>query len=289
MAHHINESGPSKSSHILLVDCEDEKGIVHKITGIISRCGLNIDDQAEFVEKTTNHFFMRTEVSGPVEGQALLDEVKALGLRNLIVNLNKKEQKDIIVLVSKEPYCLGDLLIRHAYDELGGRIVAVISNHRLLENLVAKFELPFHYLPHGEKPREQHEKEILGVIEQYTPAYVVLAKYMRVLSPEFVRRYPYRIINIHHSFLPAFVGANPYHQAFERGVKIIGATAHFVTEELDEGPIIAQDVIPTAHNKSPAEMVRAGRDVEKVVLAKALRLVLEDRVFVQHRHTIIFD
>jgi formyltetrahydrofolate deformylase len=172
--------------------------------------------------------------------------------------------------------------------------VAVISNHDTLRGLVERFGLPFHHLPHHDAagrdlPRETHEMELARVIDGYAPEYVVLARYMRVLSEGFVARYPDRIVNIHHSFLPAFAGASPYRQAFARGVKVIGATAHIVTAELDDGPIIAQDVIHVDHTFTPERMAQAGRDVEKLVLAKAVRLVLEERVFLHGRRTVVFE
>lgn len=276
-------------SYILLVDCSDEKGIVHKVTGAIYRQGLNIDDQAEFVEKSSNHFFMRTEISGSMDSQRLLSELNELALSAAKIQLSEKRKKSIVILGTTEPHCLGDLLLRHAYGELRAQILAVLSNRRDLEPLVAKFCLPFDCVPHENISREEHEAKILEVLQGYAPEYVVLAKFMRILSPAFVSRYPNRIINIHHSFLPAFAGAKPYHQAHERGVKIIGATAHFVTEKLDEGPIIAQNVIPIDHSKTISEMRQAGRDVEKFVLANALKLVFEDRVFIHKNRTVIFD
>jgi formyltetrahydrofolate deformylase len=193
-----------------------------------------------------------------------------------------------VVLATKEHHALGDLLIRNFYQELKAEIVAVVSNHEYLRDLVAKFGIPYHYVAHQGLEREEHEGRVLEIIDGYQPEYLVLAKYMRVLSPNFVDCYRGRIINIHHSFLPAFVGAKPYHQAYERGVKIIGATAHFVSDDLDEGPIIAQDVIPVDHTFSAEEMIGAGRDVEKTVLAKALKLVFEDRVFINGNKTVVF-
>jgi formyltetrahydrofolate deformylase len=175
-----------------------------------------------------------------------------------------------------------------AVGELPGKIVAIISNHDTLRQLVERFEVPFHFLPHHEKSREAHEQQLVELIDTYAPEAIVLARYMRVLSDRFVDRYSKKLINIHHSFLPAFVGAAPYHQAFERGVKVIGATAHYVTAELDAGPIIAQDVIPVDHTFSAKQMAQAGRDVEKIVLAKAVRLVLEDRVFMHNGRTVVF-
>jgi formyltetrahydrofolate deformylase len=195
----------------------------------------------------------------------------------------------VVVLVSAEHHCLGELLLRHAHDELGADILAVVSNHTRLEALTTRFNVPFHHVPHADVGRGEHERAIENILSTYAPDYLVLAKYMRVLTPEFVSRYPHRIINIHHSFLPAFAGSNPYRQAFERGVKIIGATAHFVTEHLDEGPIIAQAVVPIDHSYRPEEMAQAGRDVEKIVLAKALKLVFEERVFLNGSRTIVFD
>ena len=179
--------------------------------------------------------------------------------------------------------------MRHAHGELGADILAVVSNHTGLESLTTRFGVPFHHVPHADVSRHEHEAALERVLAPYAPDYLVLAKYMRVLTPDFVGRYAQRIINIHHSFLPAFVGSNPYRQAFERGVKIIGATAHFVTEQLDEGPIIAQAVVSIDHSYRLEEMTRAGRDVEKMVLAKALKLVFEERVFLNGSRTIVFD
>jgi formyltetrahydrofolate deformylase len=193
------------------------------------------------------------------------------------------------VCATREPHCLGELLLLDAVGDLPGRIVAVVSNHDLLHGLVQRFGVPFHHVSHEGVSREAHEAELARVIEGYAPHSIVLARYMRVLSERFVGRYPQRIINIHHSFLPAFAGASPYRQAHARGVKIIGATAHFVTAELDDGPIIAQDVIHVDHAYSPERMAQAGRDVEKLVLARAVRLVLEDRVFLHGRRTVVFD
>ena len=275
--------------HTILVDCPDQKGLVHKITGVLFNRNLNIDDQGEFVQKDTNHFFMRTVVSGEINQTILVNEIKSHLPAEARVRLTPKVKKRIVVLVTKEPHCIGDLLIRHAYDNLNAEILAVIGNHSDLEPLISKFDLPFHHIPHSEISKKEHEQSILEVIERYNPEYIVLAKYMRILSGGFVERFSNRIINIHHSFLPAFAGANPYRRAFERGVKIIGATAHFVTQELDQGPIIAQNIIPVDHSKSIKGMIEAGRNVEKIVLADALRLVFEERVFVHGNRTIIFD
>jgi formyltetrahydrofolate deformylase len=192
-------------------------------------------------------------------------------------------------LASKEHHCLADLLVRHEFGELNAHLLAVVSNHNSLGPLVAKFGLPFHFLDHEGSPREAHEAGLQRVVEGYQPDYLVLAKYMRILSAGFVGRFPSRIINIHHSFLPAFAGAKPYHQAFQRGVKVIGATAHFVTEQLDEGPIIVQQVIPVDHTHTPQDLAQAGREVERLALARALKLAFEERVFLCSNRTVIFD
>ncbi len=192
-------------------------------------------------------------------------------------------------MATKEPHCLGDLLLRHAYGELPAQIRAIVANHATLEPLARQFNIPFHFIDHQNKERVEHEREVLKVLAGYGPDYIVLAKYMRTLTPDFLAHYPDRIINIHHSFLPAFIGANPYRQAFTRGVKIIGATAHVVTADLDTGPIIAQGLMPVDHTHTAEDMAQSGRDIEKIVLAKALKLVLEERVFLHRNRTVIFE
>lgn len=276
-------------TNCLLIQCEDEPGLVHKVTGTLYRRNANIVAQGEFVDATTNRFFMRTEFSGDVDGRDIEAELSTVLPAGSIVRLNRSRNRRIVVMATKEPHCLGDLLIRCAYDDLPARIEAVISNHPALRRLTEGFGHAYHEVSHDGKSREEHEAEVLRLLDGIQPDYLVMAKYMRVLTGAFIARFPNRIINIHHSFLPAFVGANPYRQAYQRGVKIIGATAHFATERLDEGPIIAQDVIPVDHSHSPASMAQAGHDVEKIVLARALRLVCEDRVFVHGNKTIIFD
>ena len=275
--------------HLLLIQCPDERGLIYKITGVLYAHGLNIERNDEFVERDGNVFFMRTELAGAVATETLLAELRAALPATADIRLTDNRKKNIVLLVTKEHHCLSELLVRHAFGELNANILGVISNHEVLGALTRKFDLPFHYLPHEGRSREAHEAEVLAQLASYAPDYVVLAKYMRILSPEFVAPYANRLINIHHSFLPAFVGASPYAQAYARGVKIIGATAHFVNEQLDQGPIIAQSVIPIDHTQSAREMAQAGRDVEKIVLARALKLVLDEQVFVHRNKTIIFD
>lgn len=276
------------SKYILLIDANDEKGLVYKITKTLYENQLNVEKNNEFVDKENNKFFMRTEFSGEIDLDALNKELKDSLPESSNIKLIKKRKKNIIIMGTKESHCLGDILIRYQAGELNANILAFISNHESLRNLVEKFEIPYHYISHEGLERAEHESKVLETLAGYKELdYIVLAKYMRILTPDFVKPYSQKIINIHHSFLPAFIGANPYKQAYERGVKIIGATAHFVNENLDEGPIIAQDVIHVDHNYGWKDMQKSGRDVEKLVLSKALNLVLDDSVFVHTNRTVV--
>ncbi|RLA71202.1 MAG: formyltetrahydrofolate deformylase [Epsilonproteobacteria bacterium] len=272
----------------VLIDCEDAKGLVYEISKVFYDRGLNIDNNREFVDKEYGRFFMRTVVSGLFDTQELLDTLKSVTPAAAHIRVIEPEDKKIILMVTKESHALGDILIRHADGELGAEIECVIGNHDTLEELVRRFDIPFFYIPADDMSREEHEEHVMKLINEFEFDYIVLAKYMRILTSTFVKSYTQKIINIHHSFLPAFIGANPYKQAYERGVKIIGATAHYVTDDLDEGPIIAQDVIPVNHRLTWRDMQRAGRDGEKIVLSRALSLVLNDRVFVNGNKTVIF-
>ena len=277
------------SSQVLLVECDDRRGLVHAITGVLLEHGVNVVGNQEFVECGLARFFMRTEFDGAVDAGRLEAEVRRALPENASVRLSDLQAKRVVVLASTEHHCLGDILIRHAFGELNAQVLAVLSNHAVLQTLVEKFDLPFHHINHEALTREAHEAELLQIIDHLQPDYLVLAKYMRVLTPEFVGRFPARVINIHHSFLPAFIGAKPYQQAFDRGVKVIGASAHFVTDKLDEGPLIVQQVIPVDHTHTAHDLSQAGRDVEQMVMARALRLVFEDRVFLCGNRTVIFD
>ncbi len=272
----------------VLIDCEDAKGLVYKISKIFYDRGLNIDNNREFVDKEHNRFFMRTIVSGVFDDKELENELHGLVSEDAHIRVIKPKDKKIILMVTKESHALGDILVRHADGELGAQIQCVIANHKTLEELVERFDIPFIHVSAEGLSREEHEQKVMNEIDKFEFDYIVLAKYMRILTPIFVKAYAYKIINIHHSFLPAFIGANPYKQAFERGVKIIGATAHYVTDDLDEGPIIAQDVIAVNHRLTWKDMQRSGRDGEKIVLSRALSLVLNDRVFVNANKTVIF-
>lgn len=277
------------TDYILRIDCPDEKGLVHKITGILFFHYLNIERTDEFVDVENNLFFMRVAFSGICDPVKIEDGLREILPDTANIDLSAKQVKDVVVLVTKEHHCLSDLLIRNQFKDLPFNILAVIGNHDILRDLTEKFNIPFHYLPAENIARAEHEKQIEELVKSYTPDYLILAKFMRILTSEFTIKFSKKIINIHHSFLPAFIGANPYKQAYQRGVKIIGATAHFVTDDLDEGPIIFQDITRVNHTKNALEMAQAGRDVERIVLAKALKLVLEDRVFIRGNKTIIFE
>jgi formyltetrahydrofolate deformylase len=279
----------SATTRLLLIDCPDEVGLVHRITGVLFRAGFSVVSNHEYVDPMRRHFFMRTAFVGDRPTDAIVDELRAELPLGTNVRIATTEPRRIVLLATKEPHCLGDLLLRHSEGDIPARIEAVISNYAALGRLVERFGVPFHHVSHEGRDRAEHEAAIHEVLTAYDPEFIVLAKYMRVLSPGFVAAYPARIVNIHHSFLPAFVGARPYQQAFDRGVKIIGATAHIVTDDLDTGPIIAQDVRPVTHAHTAADMARAGRDVEKVVLAHALTLLLEERVFLSGDRAVVFE
>lgn len=271
----------------LLTHCTDAPGLISKITNICYKHQLNIIHNSEYVDNTSGHFFMRTELEGYFNDETLLadlDNALPQGAKRKLISSTRKQ---VVILVTKESHCLGDILMKNFDGSLNVDIAAVVGNYDVLQGLTEKFDIPYHCVSHEGLNRQEHEQKMLEVINQYDPDFVVLAKYMRVLTPAFVEQYHHKIINIHHSFLPAFIGARPYQQAYERGVKIIGATAHFVTNDLDEGPIIKQDVIPIDHTFSAQDMAQAGRDVEKSVLSKALSKVVNDHVFVYGNKTVI--
>ncbi|WP_373777340.1 formyltetrahydrofolate deformylase [Glaesserella sp.] len=272
---------------ILLTECPDDTGLVAKITNICYKHQLNIVQNSEFVDGNTHRFFMRTELQGIFNDKTLLADLQFTLPQGSSYKLVQQKQKRIVILVTKEAHCLGDILMKTYYGGLNVDIAAVIGNHDTLRSLAERFDVPFHLVSHEGLTRVEHDKLLSEKIDEYNPDYIVLAKYMRVLNPEFVERYPNRVINIHHSFLPAFIGAKPYQQAYDRGVKIIGATAHFINNELDQGPIIMQNVINIDHTYTADAMMRAGRDVEKTVLSRALELVLNDRVFVYQNKTVV--
>ena len=272
---------------ILLTDCSDAIGLISKITNICYKHQLNIVHNNEFVDFETKHFFMRTELQGIFNEETLLADLALSLPEGTNCRLLSTKRKRIVILVTKEAHCLGDILMKNYYGGLDVEIAAVIGNHDSLRTLAERFDVPYFCISHQNLTREEHDALLAEKIDEFAPDYIVLAKYMRILNPKFVARYPNRVINIHHSFLPAFIGARPYQKAYERGVKIIGATAHFINNELDQGPIIMQNVINIDHTYSAEAMMKAGRDVEKTVLSRALDLALHDRIFVYKNKTII--
>lgn len=275
-------------NHVVRIKCSDRKGLIAGISGVMHRNDHNILVMKEFVEQETGMFFLRLEVSGTLNAPVLEAALKEVLPAEAQISIIPRKLKNIVIMVTREHHCLSDLLVRHYFNELHANILAVIGNYNSLQPFTDKFNIPFHTINHAEKSTEQFEAEVMELLNGYQPDYIVLAKFMRILSPDFVARYNERIINIHHSFLPAFVGANPYKKAFERGVKLIGATAHIVNNDLDEGPIITQQIIPVKHDDNLRDMIEAGHEVEKAVLAEALKMVLEDRVFVSGNKTIVF-
>jgi formyltetrahydrofolate deformylase len=271
----------------VLIECSDSKGLIYKISEVLYKNGFNIEEQQEFVDREERRFFFRAVVEGDLERELLqtqLQERLGSGCKIKVIGERKKR---LFLMATKEAHALGDILIKWYSGELPVELLGVFSNRENLRDLVEKFDLPFYSIPAEGLERTAHEERILEIVAPLNPDYIVLAKYMRILTPQFVERFPNRIINIHHSFLPAFIGANPYKQAYERGVKIIGATAHFVNNRLDDGPIIEQDVIRVSHQMDWREMRQLGRDIEKVVLTRAIKLVIEDRVFIHKNRTII--
>ena len=272
---------------IASLQCADQPGIVHAMTSAVLACGGNIIENQQFTDPTTNTFVMRTRFETS-QGQAAAEKSLGDGLSKYNPSLHIRptsQRPRALVMVTKESHCLRDLLYLNELGELKVEIPLVISNHEDLRQLVESHGVKFMYLP-GEKSVQ--EAEIIKQIELLNIDFVVLARYMQILSADFCNRMPGKIINIHHSFLPGFKGAKPYHQAHDRGVKIIGASAHFVTSDLDEGPIIEQDVAHVTHIATPEELIAIGRDIERRVLAKAVKLYSEDKIFVVGKRTVVF-
>jgi formyltetrahydrofolate deformylase len=283
----------SMSNAILRVRCEDRTGIIAALSDFVFRHGGNILDLDQHSETETGTFFMRLvwaldRFTLDADGIRLGMEVFARSL-GLHWELDFDDRRDrVAVFCSKEGHCLYDLLLRQRLGELAGEVVLVVSNHPDLRSAADYFGLPYEVVPITPDTRPQAEARQQELLERHGVNLVVLARYMQILSPEFVGRWAGRVINIHHSFLPAFAGARPYHQAQARGVKLIGATAHYATADLDEGPIIEQDVVRVTHRDTVADMIRKGRDLERQVLARAVRLHLQRRVLVEGKRTIVF-
>ncbi|RYZ99871.1 MAG: formyltetrahydrofolate deformylase [Sphingobacteriaceae bacterium] len=250
---------------IIVIQCRDQVGLVAAISALMAKHRYNIISLGEHVDVAENLFFMRLEVDGDEANPELYQELQAILPPAASIKINPHPNKKIVVLVTREYHCLADILVRNYFGTLGAEVQCVIGNHNILADVCRRFDIPFHHVSYDDKTKEEAEQQIAALVKQHEPHYVVLAKFMRILSADFNRDFPMRIINIHHSFLPAFVGANPYRQAFERGVKLIGATAHFVSNELDEGPIIAQQIVPVNHAYTAVDMMKAGMEVETSV------------------------
>ena len=276
---------------IASLQCADQPGIVHAMTSAVLACGGNIIENQQFTDPTTNQFVMRTrfETSQGIDGaNKSLNE--GLSKFNPSLHIRPTAQKPrALVMVTTESHCLRDLLYLEELGELNVEIPLVISNREELRSLVESHGIKFLYLPVTADTKPAQEAEILKQIQALSIDFVVLARYMQILSENFCDQMPGKIINIHHSFLPGFKGAKPYHQAHERGVKIIGASAHFVTSDLDEGPIIEQDVAHVTHNATPEELIAIGRDIERRVLAKAVKFYADDKIFIVGKRTVVFS
>lgn len=275
---------------LILIQCQDAVGLVAVIARVIAKHQLNIVTMREYVDEENRKFFLRVVCSGlPAEASLLQQELLTHLPPQAFVKINPARQKKLVVLVTKEHHCLADILVRHFFKTLNADVMAVIGNYDCLKDFTEKFDIPYHHISHENKTREAFEEELAEQISVYQPDYVVLAKFMRILSPKFVALFANKLINIHHSFLPAFIGANPYRQAYKRGVKIIGATAHYVTNDLDEGPIIVQRTKSINHSYDVPNLVTAGKEIEKAVLSHAIQLLTEDRVMLQGNKTIVFE
>lgn len=287
-----------KTSAILLISCPDRKGEVATIADFVYRHGGNILHADEHADEESGLFLMRVEFD-PKDfdidlsqsdlgdfGRHFTPVADKFSMKWRLAQSSHRPR--MIILVSKYDHCLVDLLYRHQSGELACEIPLIISNHPDNQAVADFYKIPYHVVAVTKENKQAAENKIQGLIDEHKPDFMVLARYMQILSNDFVNRYPQRIINIHHSFLPAFVGARPYHQAFERGVKLIGATSHYVTEVLDDGPIIEQDVVRVSHRDTVEDLIRKGRDLEKVVLSRAVRSHVENRVLVYGNKTVVF-
>ncbi|CZR63754.1 probable Formyltetrahydrofolate deformylase [Phialocephala subalpina] len=287
----------SQDEYILTISCPDRPGIVHAVTGFLAQHNLNIVDSQQFGDPTSKKFFMRVHFA-PVDAaskdvsieqlQTSFEEIAKPMVMDF--DLSSVSQKPrVLIMVSKIGHCLNDLLFRQSISQLNIDVPLIISNHPDFAPLAASYKIPFHHLPVTAETKAEQENKILELVKEQKIDLIVLARYMQVLSPALCSAMSGKIINIHHSFLPSFKGAKPYHQAYDRGVKIVGATAHFVTSDLDEGPIIEQDVVRVDHSLSPKGLTTEGSNVESKVLANAVKWVTEKRVLLNGHKTIVFN
>jgi len=285
---------PPEQTAVLLVTCPDRRGIVAALAQVLHGHGANILDADQHTDTGAGQFFQRIRFDRAemhTDRLSLETAIRELAERfqmNWRMALSE-ERKRMVLFVSRYDHCLYDLLLRHRSGELRCDLAAIVSNHPDLAKVAEQFEVPYHVFPITKQNKAEQEARELELLGELGADLVILARYMQILSSDFVRQHPSRIINIHHSFLPAFMGGRPYHQARERGVKLIGATAHYATTDLDEGPIIEQDVIRTTHRDGLPDLLRKGRDLERTVLARAVRWHIEDRVVVYGNKTVVFD
>ena len=288
----------AKEEYILTISCPDRPGIVHAVTGFLAQHNLNIVDSQQFGDPTSKKFFMRVHFA-PADGSEkhafsveqlrsfFEGTAKGMSMDYELVSVAQKPR--VMIMVSKIGHCLNDLLFRQSIKQLGIEVPLIVSNHNDYEALAATYKIPFHHLPITPETKTEQENKILELVKENNIDLIVLARYMQVLSPSLCSAMSGKIINIHHSFLPSFKGAKPYHQAYDRGVKIIGATAHFVTSDLDEGPIIEQDIVRVDHALSPKYLTQEGSNVESKVLATAVKWVTERRVLLNGHKTVVFN
>jgi formyltetrahydrofolate deformylase len=279
---------------IILIHCKDQKGIIAAVTNYIASIEGNIIYLDQHVDGDQDVFFMRLECEF-TESHFDLETIKSNFQENLATpfsmswSIYQRENKPKMALfVSKYDHCLYDILSRYSTGELNIEIPLIISNHEDLQPIANRFDIPFYHVPFTKDNKAEGEKKQLEILEAYAIDFIVLARYMQIITPKVIEQYNNRIINIHHSFLPAFPGAKPYHSAFNRGVKIIGATSHYVTAELDEGPIIEQDITRVTHSHSIEDFIMKGRDLERMVLARAIKLHTERKTMVYNNKTVVF-
>ncbi|WP_417548743.1 formyltetrahydrofolate deformylase [Methylophaga sp.] len=277
---------------VLLIQCADQKGLLAGITGFFAERGYNILHCQQYTDTEHGRYFMRLKVEdeGQMPNQALQQQFTSLAdSLQLTWSVHYTDLPyRVALLVTRASHCPYDLLLRELEGELKCEIPVIIGNHPDLENMARQFNKPFYHLPITKETKHKQEAQIKSILSEYQIDLVVMARYMQILSEQFVREFAGKVINIHHGFLPAFQGAKPYHQAYERGVKLIGATAHYATAELDEGPIIEQDVDRVRHDNSPEDLVMIGKDIERLVLARAVKAHIEHRIIVSGRRTIVF-
>ena len=279
----------------ILIHCKDQNGIIAAVTTFIAKVEGNITYIDQHVDVEQNVFFMRLECEFINQGSNI-ENIKEEFSKTIATDFdmswdlyNQEQKPKMALFVSKYDHCLFDILGRYSADELGVEIPMIISNHNDLRSIAERFDIPFHYVPFTKDNKEEGEARQIELLKRYQINFIVLARYMQIVTPKVISLYENKIINIHHSFLPAFPGAKPYHSAFKRGVKIIGATSHYVTEELDEGPIIEQDIARVSHIHSVEDFIMKGRDLERIVLARAIKLHAERKTMVYSNKTVVFS